>query len=72
MEEKFKSRKFIVWITATILLLMCLIGYCVVKDSGIMEVAKIMAEGWIWVSALYIGANGISKFATKNIEVKAE
>lgn len=68
MTDKFKSRKFIVWITATVLLLICLIGYCVVEDNGIMDVAKIMAEGWVWVSALYIGANGITKFANKKVK----
>ena len=66
--DKFTSRKFIVWLTATVLLLACIVVYCVVKDNGIMEVSKILAEGWVWVSALYLGANAVGKFANKTEE----
>lgn len=72
MEEKFKSRKFIVWVTATILLILSFVAYCIVKADLMAEVSKILAEGWIWISALYIGANGISKFANKKVEVTTE
>lgn len=72
MDEKFKSRKFIVWITATILLILSFVAYCVVKTDLMVEVCKILAEGWIWISALYIGGNVASKFTNKKVEVTTE
>lgn len=65
MENKFKSRKFIVWITATIFLVLCFVAYMIVKDSTMAEVIKIFAESWGWVSALYIGGNVAQKFTEK-------
>lgn len=68
MKEKLKSRKFVVWITATILLLLSFIAYVIVKDSTMAEVIKIFAESWGWVSALYIGGNVVQKFVGEKTE----
>lgn len=68
MENKFKSRKFIVWITATIFLVLCFVAYVIVKDSTMAEVIKIFAESWGWVSALYIGGNVAQKFVGEKTE----
>lgn len=65
MDEKFKSRKFIVWITATVLLVLSFVVSVIVKDSTMTEVNKILAEGWSWISALYIGGNVAQKYITK-------
>lgn len=63
--SKFKSRKFVVWITATVLTVGSLIAASITNNDMLAEVSKIFAEGWIWISAFYLGANGISKFANK-------
>lgn len=68
MKEKLKSRKFVVWITATILLLLSFIAYVIVKDNTMAEVIKIFAESWGWVSALYIGGNVAQKFVGEKTE----
>lgn len=65
MTDKLKSRKFIVWLVATILLVLSFIAYMIVKDSTMAEVIKIFAESWGWVSALYIGGNVAQKFTEK-------
>jgi len=70
--DKFQSRKFCVWLTTTVLVVATLIVSAIYNSEHIAKTAEIFAEGYIWVSSFYIGANGISKFATKNIEVKAE
>ena len=64
-KNKFQSRKFIVWFTATVFVLMSFITYLIVKDNSIMEVTKTFSDGWIWVSGIYIGSNAIQKFANK-------
>ena len=63
--KKLTSRKFIVWLTATIFVLMSFITYLIIKDNSIMEVTKTFSDGWIWVSGIYIGSNAIQKFANK-------
>lgn len=65
MTDKLKSRKFIVWITATILLILSFVAYIIVKSDLMAEVCKILAEGWCWISAFYIGGNVAQKFTNK-------
>ena len=65
MNNKLKSRKFIVWLVATIFLLLSFVCYFVIKDSTITDVMKIFAEGWCWISAIYIGGNVAQKFTDK-------
>ena len=68
MTEKLKSRKFIVWIVASVFVILSFVAYVIVKDSAVMDVTKIFAEGWIWVSALYIGGNVAQKFTEEKTE----
>ena len=65
-KSKFQSRKFICWLTSTILLVLSLIINCIIKTDVMAEVCKTLAEGYTWISALYIGVNGAQKFANKN------
>lgn len=65
MNDKLKSRKFIVWLVATILLILSFIAYCIAKTDLMAEVCKILAEGWTWISAIYIGGNVAQKFTDK-------
>lgn len=65
MNNKLKSRKFIVWLTSTIFLILGFVGYFIVKSSDITELLKILAEGWTWISAIYIGGNVAQKFTEK-------
>lgn len=65
MNEKLKSRKFIVWIVATVLLVLSFVAYIIVKTDVMAEVCKILAEGWTWISAIYIGGNVAQKFTDK-------
>ena len=62
--DKLKSRKFIVWLTSTIFVVVSLI-LNFISDS-FMEVSKIFAESRGWVSAVYIGGNVTQKFVNKN------
>lgn len=64
MDEKLKSRKFIVWLVATIFVVFSFVAYIIVKDIEVMDVIKIFAEGWTWISVFYIGGNVVQKFAT--------
>lgn len=66
MNDKLKSRKFIVWLVATILLILSFIAYIIVKTDLMADVCKILAEGWTWISAIYIGGNVAQKF-TKEV-----
>jgi hypothetical protein len=66
MNEKIKSRKFIVWLVATILLVSSFVVYCIAKTDLMAEVCKILAESWKWVSVIYIGGNVAQKFTNKN------
>ena len=65
MNDKLKSRKFIVWIVATILLILSFVAYIIVKADLMAEVCKTLAEGWTWISAIYIGGNVAQKFTDK-------
>lgn len=60
MNDKLKSRKFIVWVTTTIFVVVSLILNFIVKDFS--DITKIFAEGWSWISAIYIGGNVAQKF----------
>lgn len=72
MNEKFKSRKFIVWIMATVFLILSFVAYFIVKDSAITEVTKTLAESWGWVSALYIGGNVAQKYVYNNKDTEQQ
>lgn len=65
MTDKIKSRKFIVWLVATIFVVFSFIAYIIVRDNEVMNVTKIFAESWGWISAIYIGGNVAQKFATE-------
>ena len=66
MEDiKFKSRTFACWITSTVLLVLSLVVNCIIKTDLMAEVCKILAEGYTWITAIYLGANVASKFAFK-------
>lgn len=69
-KSKFQSRKFICWLTASIFVLMSFITYIIVKDAAIMEVTKIFAESWGWVSSVYIGMNCVQKFVKDKDGIK--
>lgn len=60
-DNKFTSRKFIVWITATIFLIFVFVSYFISKDSSLTEIMKIFAESWGWISSIYIGGNVAQK-----------
>lgn len=62
MDNKFTSRKFIVWITATVFLILVFVSYFISRDSAITEIMKIFAESWGWISSIYIGGNVAQKF----------
>ena len=66
MTDKLKSRKFVVWLVATIFVVLSFVAYIIVKDVEVMDVTKIFADGWIWISVFYIGGNTAQKFAPKN------
>lgn len=65
MEAKLKSRKFIVWVVATVFLAVSFISYGVTKDSAMSDVVKIFSESWGWLSAVYIGGNVAQKYICK-------
>jgi hypothetical protein len=62
MDNKFTSRKFIVWVTATVFLILVFVSYFISHDSAITEIMKIFAESWGWISTIYIGGNVAQKF----------
>lgn len=62
MNEKLKSRKFIVWITATVFLLLSFFSYIIREDAALTEIMKVFAESWGWISTIYIGGNVAQKF----------
>ena len=68
MNDKLKSRKFIVWITSTVFVTLSFIAYIIVKDIEVMSVTKTFAESWGWISALYIGGNEAQKCLVKQEE----
>lgn len=65
MDEKFKSRKFICWITATIFVTASLILNFITDNMG--DITKIFAESWGWISSIYIGSNVAQKFVKKDV-----
>lgn len=66
MTEKLQSRKLWVWIVTTTLLVLSFIISIFVKDMDFSKVVEILAEGYIWVSALYLGANAAQKIFSKD------
>lgn len=68
-ESKLNSRKFIVWIAATIFELASLVYAFAAKDSSI---AQQFTSWWGWISALYIGANVAQKFSPQTVLKAAE
>ena len=65
MKSKFESRKFLVWLTTTVLVVACLITSAIYNSEHIAKTTEIFAEGYIWVSSFYLGANALSKFGNK-------
>lgn len=65
MEDKLKSRKFIVWVTGTILVIGSLVASTITNNNTLAEVSKTFADGWVILSGVYMGANAISKFGNK-------
>lgn len=66
MTNKFESRKFIVWLTTTALVVATLIVSAIYNSEHIAKTAEIFADGYIWVSSFYLGANALSKLGNKN------
>lgn len=59
-EKKYMSRKFIVWIAATLFVVAAFVLSFVLKNERILE---IFAPYWGGVSMLYIGGNVAQDFA---------
>lgn len=72
MNEKLKSRKFIVWLTGTVLVIGSLIASTITNNNTLAEVSKTFADGWVILSGVYMGANAVSKFGNKNSEANNE
>lgn len=70
MNERLNSRKLWVWITTTVLLVLSFVASILIKNTDLSKVVEILSEGYIWVSALYLGANAAGKFANKTGETK--
>lgn len=68
MSDKLKSRKFLVWITTTILFLISMIVIFITKTDALNVVSENLSEGYIWVSVFYIGGNTAQKFLYKKEE----
>ena len=66
--SKLKSRKFFVWIVSTSFLLMSFVIFFISQNDKIIDVLKVFAESWGWISAIYIGGNVIQKFSDKVIK----
>lgn len=60
MNNKLKSRKFIVWLVATIIMFICCVMAFITKDISVIN-----SFGGIWggISMFYIGGNVAQKFA---------
>ena len=63
MNKKFSSRKFIVWVTATLIMIACCIISFITEDS---EVITSFTGIWGGISMLYIGGNVAQKAMLKN------
>lgn len=61
MKRKVQSRKFIVWMTATVFVLLALLAYFVSSDPSLTGVMETFAQSWGWVSVVYIGGNVLDK-----------
>ena len=61
-ENKMKSRKFIVWLTATAFLILSFVVFFLTKETKLTET---FAESWGWISAIYIGGNVAQKFVNR-------
>lgn len=61
LKKKIQSRKFIVWIMATIFVLLVMLAYFLSNDPALTSVMETFAESWGWVSVIYIGGNVVSK-----------
>lgn len=59
MTDKLSSRKFIVWITATIIEIGALVYAFITHDSLLVQQ---FTPWWGGISSLYIGANVVQKF----------
>lgn len=66
MTEKLQSRKLWVYIITTVLLILSFVASIFIKDMDLSRVVEILAEGYIWVSALYLGANAAQKIFSKD------
>lgn len=66
MTEKLQSRKLWVYIITTVLLILSFVSSIFIKDMDLSRVVEILAEGYIWVSALYLGANAAQKIFSKD------
>ena len=66
MTEKLQSRKLWVYIITTVLLILSFIASIFIKSMDLSKVVEILAEGYIWVSALYLGANAAQKIFLKD------
>lgn len=62
--NKLTSRKFLIWLTSTILVIGSLITATITNNDTLAEVSKTFADGWVVISGLYIGGNVAQKFAT--------
>jgi hypothetical protein len=63
MQNKLKSRKFIVWVVATIFYAIILALGFIVKDS---KLALEFTSYWGFISMLYLGGNVTQKFLLKD------
>lgn len=61
VKKKMQSRKFIVWMMATVFVLLALLAYFVSNDPALTRVMEIFAQSWGWVSIVYIGGNVLDK-----------
>lgn len=59
-EKKLTSRKFIVWLVATIIMLACCVIAFITKDISVMSSFTTI---WGGISMIYIGGNVVQKFA---------
>lgn len=70
MNDKLKSRKFVVWITSTVLLVLSFIISAIVKSDFMSETCKTLSESWGWISTIYIGGNVAQKCFVKGSETE--
>lgn len=61
--NKFTSRKFIVWIVATLIMVACCVMGFITKETNIVTS---FTSIWGGISMFYIGGNVIQDFTKKN------